>query len=250
MQTKIFDDLEQVIEEATGAQILFNNWVVGNDNFIFSRYRLENPGDFQNLKTRSYSSALSDWLNYMGADARFIEYAEVYTSLERGIMDAAVTGANPGFWQRWYEVADYMSGPLYNFNSATSAINKKVWENIPADLQQILIEEGAKHELEALRLAAIQNIIALQRNIDAGLEFAGFGPEMRQASFEAARDSVVPNWLRRIGYPDEAQDTVAVFNDKVGPVVGLRVEPDGSVVEVPITQGPHAGKTAAEVLGR
>lgn len=250
VQTKIFDDLEQVIEEATGAQILFNNWVSGNDNFIFSRYRLENPDDFQNLMTRSYSSALSDWLNYMGADARFIEYAEVYTSLERGIMDAAVTGANPGFWQRWYEVADYMSGPLYNFNSTASAINKEVWESIPADLQQILIEEGAKHELEALRLAAIQNSIALQRNIDAGLEFVEFGPEMRQASFEAARDSVVPYWLRRIGYPDEGQDTVAVFNDKVGPVVGLRVEPDGSVVEIPITQGPHAGKTAAEVLGR
>lgn len=60
--------------------------------------------------------------------------------------------------QRWYEVIDYMNGPLYSFNSTINAINRDVWDSIPWDLQQILIEEGAKQELEALRLAAIQNV--------------------------------------------------------------------------------------------
>ena len=247
--TNIFDDFAQVIEDETDAQVLFHNWIV-DDQFIFSHHRIEHPDDFARLKTRIHSSELSDWINYIGGEAQAMAYVEVYTALERGILDAAVTGANPGLWQRWYEVADYMNGPLHNFNSSINAVNKEVWDSIPADLQQILIEEGAKHELEALRLTAIQNLIAVQRNIDAGIEFVEFGSEMRLASFEAARDSVVPNWLQRIGYPDEGQDTVAVFNDKVGPVVGLRIEPDGSVVEVPITDGPHAGKTAEEVLGR
>ena len=248
--TNLFADIAQVIEDETGAQVLFHNWTNGDDQYIFSNHRIELPEDFAGFKTRSRSTELSDWINHIGGEAQAMAFAEVYTALERGIIDAAVTGANPSLSQRWYEVTDYLNGPIYGFKSTTNAVNEDVWNRIPSDLQQILVEEGAKHELEALRLSAIQNSIALQRNIDAGLEFVEFGPEMRQASFEAARDSVVPYWLQRIGYPDEAQDTVAVFNDKVGPVVGLRIERDGSVVEVPITAGPHAGKTVAEVLGR
>ena len=248
--TNLFADITQVVEDETGAQVLFHNWIAGlGDLFIFSNHRIEHPDDFADLKIRSQSVEFSAYVGHIGGQPRAMAYSQVHTALERGIIDAAVDGAD-SIYDRYHEVTDYMNGPIYSFRSTTNAVNGDVWGDIPADLQQILIEEGAKHELEALRLAAIQNLIAVQRNIDAGLELVEFGPEMRQASFEAARDSVVPNWLRRIGYPDEGQDTVAVFNDKVGPVVGLRVEPDGSVVEVLITQGPHAGKTAAEVLGR
>ena len=49
-----------------------------------------------------------------------------------------------------------MNDGLYSFNSTPHAINKTVWEKLPADLQAIMIEEGAKLELEALRIAAIQ----------------------------------------------------------------------------------------------
>ena len=39
-------------------------------------------------------------------------FAEVYTALERGILDGGVTGANAAYGQRWYEVTDYMAGGL------------------------------------------------------------------------------------------------------------------------------------------
>lgn len=185
----------------------------------------------------------------MGASAQYVEFPMVHNALERGILDAAVTGANAGTLQGWYEVTSFINGPLYFFDSSIIAVNGDVWDSIPADLQQILIEEGAKHELESLRLATIQNLIGLQRSSEAGLEFVEFGPEMRLASFEAAKNQVLPNWLKRLSYR-QWNGAVTVFNNKVGPVVGLRVEPDGSVVEIPITQGPHAGKTVAEVLGR
>ena len=113
-----------------------------------------------------------------------------------------------------------MNGRLYSFNSTTNVVNKDVWESIPADLQQILLEEGAKHELEALRLAAIQNITGVSRNVEAGLELVEFGPEAQALSAEAARNQVIPNWLKRVGYPDEGQSVVDLFNNKIGPNFG------------------------------
>ncbi len=244
--TNIFDDIERVIKDETGAQVLFRNWIAGDDQFFFSKYKLEKPADFQGLKTRSHSTELSDWINYMGAEAQAMAFAEVYTALERGILDAGVTGANPGLSQRWYEVTDYMNGRLYSFNSTTNVVNKDVWERIPADLQQILLEEGAKHEMEALRLTAIHNVTGITRNVEAGLELVEFGPEAQALSQEAARNQVIPNWLKRVGYPDKGQDTVDVFNSKIGPFVGLEIVVDSSaengfsIIDAPITKGPQA----------
>ena len=244
--TNLFDDIDEVIKDETGAQVLFRNWIAGDDQFFFSNHRLENPEDFQGLKTRSHSTELSDWINYMGAEAQAMAFVEVYTALERGILDAGVTGANPGLSQRWYEVTDYMNGRLYSFNSTTNVVNKDVWAGIPADLQQILLEEGAKQELEALRLTAIHNVTGITRNVEAGLELVEFGPEAQALSAEAARNQVIPNWLKRVGYPEEGQNTVAVFNSKIGPFVGLEIVGDAnaedgfSIVDAPITKGPQA----------
>ena len=244
--TNIAPDLNKVYEDELGAQVLMRNWIAGDDQFFFSNKRLENPEDFVGLKTRSHSAELSDWINHMGAAAQFMAFAEVYTALERGILDAGVTGANPGLSQRWYEVTDYMNGRLYSFNSTTNVINGDVWAGIPADIQQILLEEGAKQELEALRLTAIHNVTGITRNIEAGLELVEFGPEAQALSKRAGAESVLPNWLQRLGYPDEGQDVVDLFNNKIGTYVGLRVDLDPSaergftVVDVPITQGPHA----------
>ena len=244
--TNIAPDLDKVYEDELGAQVLMRNWIAGDDQFFFSDKKLQNPEDFVGLKTRSHSAELSDWINHMGAAAQFMAFAEVYTALERGILDAGVTGANPGLSQRWYEVTTYMNGRLYSFNSTTNVVNGDVWAEIPADLQQILLEEGAKQELEALRLTAIHNVTGITRNIEAGLELVEFGPEAQALSKRAGAESVLPNWLQRLGYPEEGQDVVDLFNNKIGTFVGLRVELDPgaergfTVVDAPITEGPHA----------
>ncbi len=244
--TNIFDDIERVIKDETGAQVLLHLWIAGDDQFFFSKKKLEHPDDFKGTKTRSHSTELSDWINYMGAEAQAMAFAEVYTALERGILDAGVTGANPGLSQRWYEVTEYMNGRLYSFNATTAVVNETVWNSIPADLQQILVEEGARHELESLRVASIQNITGVTRNVEAGLELVEFGPEAQALSKEAARNQVIPNWLKRVGYPEEGQETVDVFNNKIGPFVGLEIVADASaangfnIVDAPITMGPQA----------
>lgn len=244
--TNIAPDLNRVYTDELGAQVLMRNWIAGDDQFFFSNQKLENPEDFVGLKTRSHSAELSDWINHMGAAAQFMAFAEVYTALERGILDAGVTGANPGLSQRWYEVTEFMNGRLYSFNSTTNVVNGEVWAEIPSDIQQILLEEGARQELEALRLTAIHNVTGITRNIEAGLELVEFGPEAQALSKRAGAESVLPNWLQRLGYPDKGQDVVDVFNNKIGPFVGLRVDLDTSdergfvVVDVPITQGIHA----------
>ena len=240
--TDMHPQLEDIVAEETGGGVIVNhNWYSGNDQFFFSKEPLRTLEDFKGLKTRSHAAALSDWINGMGADAQAMAFAEVYTALERGILDAGVTGSTPGYGQRWYEVAGYLNGPLKSLLSTNNVINADVWNKLPSDLQQILIEEGARAELEQLRMTSIQNVTGVKKNVDAGMVLVEFTPELAKYSFEVGvLENVIPGWLRRLGYPEKGDEAVAMFNEHVAPYVGVQIGPDGGLSEVPITKGPNA----------
>ena len=246
----IIGDIEDMVLAETGGVILNHNWYAGNDHFLFCRERIDSPYGFRGKSVRSLSATLSDWISGMGARARFVAFREVHNAIQRAILDCGVSRADAAYGQRWYEVADYLMGPLLSFYFANNVINGAVWASIPDDLQRIIIEEAAKSELEALRLAAIQNeigLVELTSERGGGMEYVPFSHEVKEASFNAAAEHVVPAWVNRVGNARHPIIT-DTFNSKVGPIVGLRIESNGSTVRVPITAGPHAGKTMEQVL--
>ena len=96
---------------------------------------------------------------------------------------------------------------------------------IPPDLQAIIIEEGAKMELENLRLAAVWNETGVKVNVDAGMTFLEWSAEMKQFVYEeVALGRVLPNWIKRVG-PEE----IAIWNEIVSPWAKVWIEDDGSL---------------------
>ena len=231
----IAPEIEQLLSDETGGgKLIVKEWASGNDIFFFSKKPLLTPADFEGVKTRAFGTSISDWINGMGADAQFVAFAEVYAALERGILGAGVTGGDAGFGQRWYEVADYITGPLISWPANDMVMSKGIWDALPPDLQAIVLEEAAKAEMEMLRLGAIQNEVGLLKNIEiGGMEYTEFSPELRAQSDKAVIEAVIPNWADRVGLDSLWID---VFNEKMGPVVGYRIEPDGTVTKIPKVQ--------------
>ncbi len=227
----IIEDIEALVLAETGGVVLNHHLFSGNDQYFFCKDKVESLDAFKGKKTRSHSAALSDWIEGMGASAQFIAFSEVYTALERGILDCGVTGADASHGQRWYEVTDYMIGPLISWPFVNNVINADKWNSIPADLQNILIEEAAKSELEALRIGAIQNEMGLIKNQAEGLEFIPFSEAMQDQSLNGAvMERVLPNWVKRVGSGTHPVIT-DIFNTNIGPLVGLKIESDGSVTK-------------------
>ncbi len=230
-------ELDRLFEENTdGGIVLSHMWVSGGDQFFFCKEGITELDHFEGRKVRSHGSALSDWINGFGADAQFVAFAEVYTALERGILDCGVTVAFAAHAQRWYEVTEYMVGPLSSQLLNTVIVNRTVWDGLPEDIRQILIEEGARHELEAMRVTPAWNEVWIQRNIDEGLKYQEFSPELMDFMRNVvATDHVVPGFISRQD-EDNRDNIIALFNEKIAPIVGLKVLPDGSTERVPITQ--------------
>ncbi len=222
-------DLDQLIADRTGGGVtVFQMWrVPENEIFFFSKEPITELEDFHGLKVRSFGGALSDMIDGMGSEAQWVAFAEVYTALERGILDGGVTGANAAYGQRWYEVADYMAGPLPLFTVENATFNPDVWNGLPADFQAILLEEGARYELEFFRLTPILSNLGIPKLLDEGMIYTPFSEEIRTFLFEeVALKKVVPQWVNRVGgYDTEA---VELFNKTVGPVANILINPDGS----------------------
>ena len=227
----IIEDLEALVLAETGGVVMNHHLFSGNDQYFFCKDKVESLADFKGKKTRSHSAALSDWIEGMGASAQFIAFSEVYTALERGILDCGVTGADASHGQRWYEVTNYMIGPLISWPFVNNVINADKWKSIPSDLQRILIEEAAKSELEALRIGSIQNEMGLIKNQAEGLEWIPFSEAMQDQSLNGAvMERVLPNWVKRVGSGTHPVIT-DIFNPHIGPLVGLKIEADGSVTK-------------------
>ena len=97
----------------------------------------------------------------------------------------------------------------------------------PEDMQQIILEEAAKSELEALRLASVQNEAGLSKNELAGLINVPFTDELEDQSMRAALNSVIPGWIGRVG--DLGNPIFDVFNEKISPIVDISIGQDGTV---------------------
>ena len=227
--TASIPDLDRLIEERTeGGVTIFQLWrVPENEIFFFSKEPIEKLADFQGLKVRSFGGALSDMIDGMGSEAQWVAFSEVYTALERGILDGGVTGANAAYGQRWYEVADYMAGPLPLFTVENATFNYDVWQELPEDFQQILWEEGAIYELEFFRFTPVLSSLGIPKLLDEGMIYTPFSDEIKKHLFEeVALNYVIPQWVNRVGgYDTEA---VQLFNKNVGPVAGIQINPDGT----------------------
>ena len=231
-QQAILPDIDKIFSEATkGGVVISHNWYSGNDQYILSKKPLRTPADFKGTKLRAHNTTSADALIGLGAEAQFMTPADVYTAVERGIVEGTIAGPTFAFNQRWYEVTKYVVGPYRTFPATFNLINKGVWDKLPPDLQQILIEEGARQELEALRMSPPQNETGLSKLVDKGMEYIPFSPELMEYAFEnAIIKRMIPGWAKRTGGANS--DAVKLFNDKVAPIAGIKINPDGTVSRI------------------
>ena len=217
-----------VSTETGGGRVIYHIWYGGFDQYFFSKRGVEME-DFDGLRTRSHSPSMASAIVALGGEGQFMSFYEVYSALERGSLDAAVTGAKAGHRQRWYEVTDYLIGPFISMPVGFETMNRDSWEGIPVDLQNIIIEEGAKMELENLRLAAVWNEIGVQDNVEGGMIFLPWSDEMMQYVYEnVALARVLPNWIQRV----DAEE-IALWNEVVAPLAKVAIERDGSLTLLP-----------------
>ena len=75
---------------------------------VFCRQPMTSLADLKGRKIRTFGASLNDFVTAVGGQPVSIGFPEVYSALERGVADCAVTGTGSGNAAKWYEVTTHV----------------------------------------------------------------------------------------------------------------------------------------------
>jgi len=112
---------------------------------IMSKKPVENFSDLEGLKIRTMQSKYHmAAFNAFGANATPISYAELYSSLQTGVVDGAEAANTNYFEKKFYEVAPHWSQVGWTILTAPIIMSEKKFSSLPADAQEALLAGGHK----------------------------------------------------------------------------------------------------------
>ncbi|MBI4610895.1 MAG: TRAP transporter substrate-binding protein [Candidatus Rokubacteria bacterium] len=185
---------------------------------IFSRKPIRSPADLRGLKIRVYGAGQTEFARALGAEGVPITFAEVYTALERGTVDAAFTGTYPGYALKWYEVTKYMVDVNHGPNSGVLVVSKRSWDRLTPEVQAILRKLGEEFSEKAWDLGRKNTKEGIDKNVEKGMEWVPMTPAMAAAVRETLAKHVLPGWVKRAG-----PDAKLIFNQYLAPHAGMSV---------------------------
>ena len=136
-----FDAQEQKLEQA-GVKVLAANWLFGVRHVLTDR-PIRTPEDMQGLNIRI--PPLPMWVETfeaLEANGQTINFGEAYTALSSGVVDAVESPLESLWAAKFYEAKKVVSMTGHFTNWIAPMMSAKVFNELPAEMQQILLEEA------------------------------------------------------------------------------------------------------------
>ena len=112
---------------------------------IMLRRPLPASGDLQGFKIRGNPTYLSV-INMLGASMVTLPVPEVFTSMEKGVIDGFAFPSFGVVSTRLNEVSKFMLRPAMGISTNPLLVNLAAWNRMPAAEQKIFLEESRKAE--------------------------------------------------------------------------------------------------------
>jgi TRAP-type C4-dicarboxylate transport system substrate-binding protein len=98
-------------------------------------------GDFKGRKVRGTPSYHA-LIRLLGGAPVVLPIPEVYSALDKGVIDGAASPVVSLLGSKWYEVAKYVAQPSFGYTHQLMLMNLNTWKGIPAADQKILLDAG------------------------------------------------------------------------------------------------------------
>ena len=163
-----YDELHKVTKGLVGKKLLDMLEVKGilglaywdNGFKVMSANKpLRTPADFKGQKMRIQSSKILDaQMRALGAIPQVMAFSEVYQALQTGVVDGTENPPSNLYTQKMYEVQKYVTDSNHGYLGYAVIVNKKFWENLPADIRTQLDSAMADATVFANTIAKDKNV--------------------------------------------------------------------------------------------
>jgi len=132
--------------------------------------------DFSGLTLRTPPGVFSSLAKALGASPITMPTGDVFTALQRGVINGYLTVylAPPDLG--WHEVTKYVTVPGFFTDPLIVLVNLNAWNKLPAHLQQLLMEASIESEINAWKLSKVQTERVRKKYEKVGLRTIDFAP--------------------------------------------------------------------------
>lgn len=143
---------------------------------IMLREPIGEDGALEGRKIRA-SGTYHDLVTELGGAVVTLPASQIYSALERGVVDGAAWPVFGAMDYKWYEVADYMTRPTFGVTNLSLFMNLDTWNGLSEEQQEMVVETAKELEIEGrMHFEELweKEDKAMQ---DAGLAITQFGEE-------------------------------------------------------------------------
>ncbi|ONG56377.1 hypothetical protein BKE38_06070 [Pseudoroseomonas deserti] len=199
---------------------------------LFCRQPFRSLAELRERKIRTFGNSLVDLIDKIGGLPVSVGFPEVYSALERGVVDCAVTGTGSGASARWPEVTSHISDLPLSWSVAGYMVNLAWWNRLDPQVRGLLEATFAEmHEkLWDLGAAATRDGLDCNTGKPEGcrLHQLAARPMTEVAATEADRElvratlrsTVLPGFVKRCG-----ARCGEIYNQVIAPISGVEYRP-------------------------
>ncbi len=168
---------------------------------LFSTAPIRTVADWKGKKVRVYGADSANITRMLGGAPVNIAFGELYSALEKGTVDAAMTSATNAEPMKFFEVSKFLDY-WYLAGAAQEwvVVNQKVWDALPKDLQQVVLDAVKASNLEEKEWA---DAIAFDQRVRKRLPELGMTvvdpPKAEIAKARQIAKEAWDIWLKRTG---------------------------------------------------
>ena len=215
--------LASAMEQQYGAKLLM--LFPSPPQVFWCRVPIRGADDLKGRKVRVFNKSMADLVTGLGATSVTMPFGEVTPSLERGVIDCAITGTLSGNTAKLYEVTKFLY-PLYSgFAMHFHAVSLASWNKLSPAVQQFLLKEFDGFNERLWQTVGEEERDGINCSIGQGECKYGYKGNMTLVNVSAAdqarakkivADVILPDWAKRCG-----RDCVRSWNDTVGKVLNV-----------------------------
>ena len=140
---KLGELLDQQFQKNANIKVIAWTELGGTDGIVCKKRQIRTIEDFKGLLIRAPGPANMLFLKDVGASPADISSAEVYTALQYGTIDGAITALDSVVKRKFYEVAPHVTSASIGCTMSTAlAMNLDKWNTLSPDIQKIFLECG------------------------------------------------------------------------------------------------------------
>ena len=199
VKTAYLDEIANPFLKSNYNQFILAEWLLGGGS-VHGLKELNSFEACEGQKIRVFNKETGDMVEIMGGTPVSVDFTEIYSALDKGVIDAAMTVTYGAYDMKWYEVIDHTTLWDYFFGTDLVVMSQDAFNELPENLQGIVLDTAVEYEAKLqkdMNARVFYAIAMAMYNYNASV--VAMDPQFREDVSAGLQARVYDPWMERAG---------------------------------------------------